>query len=260
MRALVLSGLVVLAVAPAAAEAARPATAEEQAAIFAELPDLDGRGACATTAVSTADPAWAVVRRADTARCGTRRGIDALLRRGDAGGWAVWNESQILVPAAACEPFQVPAAVGADLGVCSPAGPRRFVPCSVKGGRGKVVLRERPAACSDVTGSIAESWMLTRLRWSSWGPDAARGRGLVMPNHLAGPRDPGRPVTVRLSNVHSACGAGRTAFAKISLSGRAWRKRVRGWDGRVHTYRLPAFKMTKWLPSPADCVYGFGGD
>jgi len=259
MRALVLLGMVVLAVLPAAAaEAVRPATADEQAAILAELPDLAGRMSCATTAVSTADPAWAVVRRARGVGCGTRRGIDALLRRADSGGWAVWNESQILVPSAACEPFQVPAAVGADLGVCSPAGRRRFMPCTAK--RGKVVLRERPAACADTTGSIAESWALTRLRWSSWGPDAARGRGLLMPSHLAGPRDPGRPVTVRLSSVHSACGAGRTAFAKITLSGSAWRKRVRGWDGRVQTYRLPAFKLAKWIAAPADCVYGFGDD
>jgi hypothetical protein len=100
---------------------------------------------------------------------------------------------------------------------------RTLLPCLNHNGT-QIVFRYKPTTCADFgpSGSNADSTLLRRLHWSSWGGAKAKARGVECGAHLPCEKIPAKVVA---SKPRTACGGRRvythlrvtTHFGTISL-------------------------------------------
>lgn len=138
-----------------------------------------------------------------------------------------------------------------------PAGAtaQTWLPCGEHPPTGRVVLKVRPARCDNggFQTANAELWILQRLRWSSWGGDTARARGLQYAVHRY-PGYTGRPVRVRAFHLSDACGAERPFYTRLQLTLPAWNRRSRPFSGGPWTVRrMPAVRYVVRTYPPDRC-------
>jgi hypothetical protein len=210
----------VTALGAGSAQADRPATTDERAAILSEFePRVEY---CFEVRVSTADATWAAVYTASPRLAGCDAIGDGLIlsHRDPTGAWSVAYEGSAEYPT--CPKLGLPTAVGVDLKVCTAPVPaaNATMTCLSNAGQRRVV--RRPRTCT-VRGPASRRIKLRGLRWANWGKSRATA---------AGRDDTGRRVTVRLS--------GRTEwpnqlfYSRLRVTGGSWGRvsvRVAGPDG-----------------------------
>ncbi len=247
---MLVTGFVSLVGLSGAADASRPATLEERTAMVAP----NGFAAsCAEAFISTVDPSWGYFAATNAVDCSEANGI-VVVRYAD-GAWSQAFSGSEMGKSTACPSLNVPTAVGRDLGICSAASERRFLPCA----RGfdssaAVPLRSRPTVCTNGgrQTSMAELWILKKIRWSTWGGSSSRGRGYKYQAKNYGGFQP-RPVSLEAFRLKYTCGAGKPFYTRLRISGEKWNMRFRpvgGSDWKVQ--EMPAFSyVTK--PYAAAC-------
>lgn len=154
----------VVVVLPTAAQAARPATPTEAEQIASSL-RLDVE--CVDATISTApgsEAGYARLGRPTASHCAAGNGVRAISLRD--GRWHAWFDMAYgdLQP---CEDYGAPAAVGRDLGICSPRLRRTEVI-----GLGGVFVKPRRLP-QGAHGAYVN------LRWSAWTRTQAVGRGVL---------------------------------------------------------------------------------
>lgn len=207
-------------IASPAAAFRTPDAAELELMAGAAGPPVEPR--CVVARISTVDPRWGALT--------ARRGLDGcpqapftwVLRRSDpAEPGSRWSELRQDVRFGVCATDLpgIPAAAGADLGVCAAASKEVYVPEGRK-------LAVRPRRLS---WGVAVS--VTGIRWSRWGGARAVGRGTFVyrDRYGAGWR---AAVTVTLSGIDE-CGSRRSYLTKqLRAVDPRLQSRIRAYAGR----------------------------
>lgn len=211
---------------------------------------IAGRPECVTAKVSTADPAWGVFASSRAPGCPPADGyvVTKLVN----GKWVI--QFQTSGDNSTCAQDGVPDDVGRDLSICV-AGPQAYLPCdSGMSGDELVPLTIRPKTCTNggLQTSMAELWILKKLRWSSWGGESAKGKGLKYQAHYY-PGYSGRPVTVEAFRLSRDCGADKPFYTRVRITAKRWRMRSKPFGGGRWRYTwMPAFTYVA-KPYEPDC-------
>ena len=176
-RWVVAAGLLMGLALPGAAAAKRPASDTERAAV------ADGFGLpaeCVVVNMSTVDASWARLDGNYDA-CPDQLGNGFAVMHFDAGAWSSIAEGSENL--GACGAYDVPLAVGRDLGVCRAR--RTYALCANRRATARYA-KVRPRVCNTLGPSdgFAQAVNLTGLRWRRWGRSVATARGIERGFHL----------------------------------------------------------------------------
>lgn len=228
----ILSALILVLAMSSPAMASREATPDELQQMAAAL-STDAR--CIIVTVSTVNPAIAAVEIPSRPACPVGSGYLILERDGDG-----WHYSFAGSAGERCQAWQhtIGSRVALDLGVCARPRPRWYIPCGDSRGTEVVTLRTRPRACNnaDRESSNATTWILKRLRWSTWGGKVARARGLKFYAKRY-PGYSGRPVRVRAFRVSRMCGLDQQFYTRLRFTLPRWIMRSRPFGGGPWSHR-----------------------
>lgn len=192
--ALLTALLASLLLTPAAAQASRPATEPERAAI-AQLSGFNG--ACLDIAFSTVDQAFAAYRLSGTAGC--PQGTNYVVLRANATG--SYDAVLFIGAGERCPIAGLTAAVALDLKLCTEPPPESYLPVSKK-------LRQTPARLA----LPKKGGTLTSLDWSGWGNTTTKAQG----RYKAAGGSRSVSVTVTLS-ARVTCPGGQRIYTKLRI-------------------------------------------